>query len=194
VIVTAIWDPTTFTVQFVDRMAEIDRALGGTLQKRRSLPSMHELVALRVGARTFRARIERVRADTGRATVALIDFGDAGSVPLAWTFDLPPEIAHIEPQRKTVQLACLGLARPAQETVDAVWERVRDRHFFLQFAYEDDDVPPAVFLTDKPIGQATSSLNADLVRKRIASWHYRETPAWLAQTAADLQAAANGLS
>jgi hypothetical protein len=124
--------------------------------------------------------------------VSLVDFGDAGLLPLAATFELPPEISNIEPQRHRIQLACVDLARPPEETLDAVWRLVRGRKFWMQLAYDDRNCPPGVFLTDKPVGQTRWSLNAELISRGIAKLHKRSTPQWLAQAAADLQAAANG--
>jgi hypothetical protein len=165
--ITQIWDPITFTVQFDDHMPKINQALLGADDKINGIPQ--GLVAVRAGNQTFRARVLNVHET--KATVEIIDFGDHAQVDVNSLSQIPPEIAHLEPQTRLVQLACVACGG---DGVDEVWDMCRANQLWMFFAYQDDGDIPAVFLMDKRELKDAVSVNQELIRRGIARFERHE--------------------
>jgi hypothetical protein len=181
--VTLMWDQVTFTVQFIDRMQMIERALRGPLERFEEVPEKKKLIAVRQGDRTFRAKIQEMRE--GMAIVKLLDYGDAVQVPLEKVFALPPEIIDIEPQAVMIGLAFVQAIPIGDRSVDEVWGMIRERCLYLFFVASGRN--PQVLLTDRhELG--AGSLNLALMRLGLADYVPLHAPAMFDQVIAEFEA------
>lgn len=177
--VVSIWDSVTIGVQLMDQgMSAVDNILKG---RERFEPITQPHVSDCVLARRlindipsyFRARICQLKkGKTGgeNAIVKLIDFSEPPTiVPVSYLYQMPPELAKIEPQARTICLACCQPSTDAQvarECVGNIWDQCKDAMLYLHLIYKDERAH--VLLTDKP--EITSgSLNAFLISRGLVN-------------------------
>jgi endonuclease YncB( thermonuclease family) len=185
--VTLIWDPTTFTIQFLRGMREIDNMLQHP-GPRPSSVHRGDIVVVSVSGRAFRACVRELDERAQTATVELLDFGDVVDVPQSTLSVIPKPIATTKPRAQLVQLGCL-LPRTdvdTSESVDRVWAMIKDRPLYQCTLYLDD--PPAVLITDDPSPYGVL-LNLELLRMKVATFVPHEVPREYEFIARDLASA-----
>ena len=177
--VVSVWDSVTIGVQLMDQgMSAVDNILKG---RERFEPITKAQVSDCVLARRFigdvpcyvRARIcqlKKARTGGENAIVKLIDFSEPPAVvPVSYLYQMPPEVAKIEPQGRTICLACCQPSTDAQaatEAVNKIWTACQDAVLYLHLIYKDDRAH--VLLTDSR--EITSgSLNAFLISQGLVN-------------------------
>ena len=178
VTVVSVWDPVTLSVQFInetrDKIFATLHALAGGMNPPPVVekPMESDCVLIQRENVYLRGSIENL--DESTAEVRLLDVvGDKVTVPLSQLYVVPPVIANLEPQLRTVYLGC---CKPTDETtpaMEAIWTACRQKQLYLYLMYEDEG--SNVLLTDKPAINA-GSLNDYLISQGLVKFVPHRVP------------------